>query len=148
MDLMTKAKELEQLYSESSDLAVAHLPKPAKIFIVDDDELVGEAMERLIRALGYDTETFISAEDCLRRGRIAEASCVITDVQMPGMTGFELHSRLHADGYRTPVIFMSGRPQEALVEAAIKAGAIGFLGKPVSRDRLINYLNRALKSRS
>jgi FixJ family two-component response regulator len=148
MDLMTKAKELEELYSEPSDSAVAHLPKPVKIFIVEDDEFVGEAIERLIRALGYDTETFISAEDCLRRGRIADASCVITDVQMPGMTGFELHSRLHVDGYRTPFIFMSGRPEEALVEAAIKAGAIGFLGKPVTLDRLIDYLNRALKSRS
>lgn len=105
-------------------------------------------MESLIRSLGYDTATFISAEDCLGRGRIAEASCLITDVQMPGMTGFELHSRLHADGYRIPVIFMSGRPQEALAEAAIKAGAIGFLGKPVKVERLIDYLDRALKPRS
>jgi CheY-like chemotaxis protein len=148
MDLMTKAKELEQLHSELSGSASTHLPKPAKIFIVDDDVSVREATEKLIRSLGYDTEMFISAEDCLRRGRIAEASCLITDVQMPGMTGFELHSRLHADGYRIPVIFMSGRPQEPLIQAAIKAGAIGFLDKPVSPDRLIDHLNRALKFRS
>jgi FixJ family two-component response regulator len=121
--------------------------KPAKIFIVDDDVSVREAMEMLIQTLGYDTETFISAEDFLCRGRIAEASCLVIDVQMPGMTGFELHSRLHAEGCRIPAIFMSGRPHEALVAAAIKAGAIGFLGKPVSVDRLIDYLDRALKSR-
>jgi CheY-like chemotaxis protein len=148
IDLMTKAKELEELHSEPLGSVIAHLPKRAKIFIVDDDVSVRAAMETLIRTLGHDTEPFISAEDCLRRGCIAEASCLIIDVQMPGMNGFELHSRLHADGYRIPVIFMSGRPRETLVEAAIKAGAIGFLDKPVSLDRLIVYLDRALKSRT
>lgn len=121
--------------------------KPAKICIVDDEALVREAVERLIQSLGYDTETFVSAEDFLCRGRMAEASCLVIDVQMPGMTGFELHSRLHAEGYRIPAIFMSGRPHEALIAAALKAGAIGFLGKPISVDRLIDYLDRALKSR-
>lgn len=148
IDLMAKAKELEQLHQETFGSACVHLPKPAVIFIIDDDELVRESMETLIRTLGYVTETFSSAEDCLSRGRIADASCLITDVQMPGMTGFELHKQLHADGHRVPVIFMSGRPGEAVLEAAMKAGATAFLQKPVSTDRLIDYLDKALHPRS
>jgi CheY-like chemotaxis protein len=146
MDLMAKAKELEQVGSETSGSAASRLPEAATIFIIDDDALVRESMERFIRTLGYATETFSSAEDFLGRGRIAEASCLITDVQMPGMSGFELHKRLHADGYRIPVIFMSGRSGEVLLEAGIDAGAIGFLGKPVNARCLINYLDKALKS--
>lgn len=148
MDLMAKVKELEQLHPETFGSVCAHLPKPAVIFIIDDDELVRESMETLIRTLGYVTETFSSAEDCLSRGRIGDASCLITDVQMPGMTGFELHKRLHADGHRVPVIFVSGRPGEGVLEAAMKAGATAFLQKPVSTDHLIDYLDRALNSRS
>lgn len=148
MDLMGKAKELEQLRLGALSPADAPLAQSATIFIIDDEELVRESMETLIRTLGYGTETFTSAKDCFSRGRIAEASCLITDVHMPDMTGFELLSRLHADGYRVPVIFMSGRSGEGLPEAAIEAGAIGFLEKPVNLQRLLKYLDKALNSGS
>lgn len=124
------------------------MPAPAKIFIVDDDESVREAMKNLIQHLGYDTEAFASAEDCLDCGHIAEAACLISDVQMPGMTGFDLHCRLVADGYRIPVIFMSAHPGEALRAAAMEAGAIGFLDKPLDVRRLNDCLNKALGPRS
>jgi CheY-like chemotaxis protein len=148
MDLMAKAKELERLHVETSGSSGPRLPKPVTIFIIDDDVLVRESMETLIRTLGYVTETFVSAEDCLGSGRIAEASCLITDVHMQGMNGFELHSRLHANGLRIPVIFMSGCTRESPLAAANKIGAIGFLEKPVNTDRLIDYLDKALKSQS
>jgi CheY-like chemotaxis protein len=148
MDLMAKAMEIEQLQAEPSGSAGVHLRKSVKIFIIDDDASARDAMEILIRTLEYETETFSSAEDCLRRGRITEASCLITDVQMPGMTGFELHRRLQADGYRIPIIFMSGGPGGTLREAAIEAGAIGFLDKPVDAHRLVDYLDKALRPRS
>lgn len=121
---------------------------PAKIFIIDDDESVREAMKNLIQHLGYDTEAFASAEDCLDCGHIADAACLISDVQMPGMTGFELHRRLLADGYRIPVIFMSGHPGEARRAATMGAGAIGFLDKPIDVRRLTDCLNKALEPRS
>lgn len=124
------------------------MPGPAKVFIIDDDESVREAMKNLIQHLGYDTEAFASAEDCLNCGRIAEAACLISDVQMPGMTGFDLYRRLLADGYRVPVIFMSAQPGEALRAEAIEAGAIGFLDKPVNVRHLIDCLDKALESRS
>lgn len=146
MDLMAKAKEVEQLHFEPCGSISANLPKSAKIFIVDDDGSAREAMEKLIRALGYETETFMSAEDCLGRGCIAQASCLITDVQMPGMSGFELNRRLHVDGYRIPVIFVSGHAGETFLDAAFQVGAIGFLGKPVNTHRLIECLDKALKA--
>lgn len=123
------------------------MPAPAKVFIIDDDESVREAMKDLIQHLGYDTEAFASAEHCLNCGHIAEAACLISDVRMPGMNGFDLHRRLLADGHRVPVIFMSAHPGEALRAVAIKAGAIGFLDKPVNVPHLIDCLNKALESR-
>jgi FixJ family two-component response regulator len=120
----------------------------AKIFIIDDDVSVRETMESLIQSLGYDTETFSSAEDYLNCGHILDAACLITDVHMPGMTGFDLLNRLLTDGYSIPVILMSAHPGEALRAAAIEAGAIGFLDKPVNVGDLIDRLNKALKSHS
>jgi FixJ family two-component response regulator len=124
------------------------LPTAAKIFIIDDDESVREAMKYLIQHLGYDTEAFASAEDCLNCGHIADAACLISDVRMPGMTGFDLQRRLLADGHHIPVIFMSAHSGEALRAAAMEAGAIGFLDKPMNEHHLIDCLNKALESRS
>jgi FixJ family two-component response regulator len=124
------------------------LVTPIKIFIVDDDESVREAMEQLVRTLGYDTEAFASPEDLLSSDHIGDASCLITDLQMTGMSGFELHNQLVADGYRIPVIFMSAHPNESQIAAARAAGAIGFLDKPVDVPDLIGYLNRALRPHS
>jgi FixJ family two-component response regulator len=124
------------------------LPTFAKIFIIDDDVLVLESMKSLIQSLGYDTETFGSAEDYLNCSHILDPACLITDVQMPGMTGFDLLSRLLSEGYSIPVIFMSAHPGEALRAAAIEAGTVGFLDKPVNVGDLIDCLNNALKSHS
>src|ERR1700745_1347501 len=77
------------------------------ISIIDDDRSVREAVESLIRSLGYEAVTFASAEEYLVAEGARESECVITDVQMPGMTGMDLQDRLIADGYRRPIIFMS-----------------------------------------
>jgi FixJ family two-component response regulator len=120
------------------------LPKPASISIIEDDDLVREALESLIRSLGYDAETFASAEDYLNRGRIAETRCLITDLHMPGMTGLDLHNRLIAAGHRIPTIFMSGYSEGPLYASAIKAGAAGFFEKPIDIDRFVQCLEKAL----
>jgi FixJ family two-component response regulator len=121
------------------------LAKNAMISIVDDDKSVREAAKTLIRSLGYTTATFASAEEFLESGRLCDTACLITDVQMPGMSGVDLQSHLTANGHCTPVIFVTGYPEESVRERALDAGAFGFLSKPFSEESLIACLDRALE---
>jgi FixJ family two-component response regulator len=111
------------------------------ISIIDDDRSVREAVKSLIRSLGYEAVTFASAEEYLGADGAHESECVITDVQMPGMTGMDLQDRLIADGYRRPIIFMSAMSPEDAGATAVSR----FLRKPFSDERLIDCLDRALK---
>jgi len=120
------------------------LPKVPVISIVDDDESVREATKGLVRSLGYTAATFASGEEFLNSDRVNDTSCLITDVQMPGLTGLELQSRLTAIDRRIPIIFVTAFPQEQVRARALKAGAVGFLSKPFSDDSLIVCLDRAL----
>jgi FixJ family two-component response regulator len=116
------------------------------ISIIDDDRSVREGIKRLVRSLGYDAATFASAEDYLGSDCIRVSECLITDLQMPGMTGVDLQDRLFADGYRKPIIFMSALSAEEAPFRAKAAGAFGFLRKPFSDERLIECLEKALKA--
>jgi FixJ family two-component response regulator len=116
------------------------------ISIIDDDESVREATKGLIRSLGYTTATFASAEEYLQSGSARKTSCLITDLQMPGMTGIELQRRLIADGHHTPVIFITAYPEEKVRARALEAGAFGFLSKPYDDQSLIACLDKALGS--
>ena len=118
------------------------------ISIVDDDESVREATKALVRSLGYVADTFASAEEFLQSGRARDSSCLITDVQMPGMNGIELQSRLIEQGYRLPIIFITAYPEQKTRTRALDAGAIGFLSKPFSEESLIKHLAEALPDRS
>jgi FixJ family two-component response regulator len=124
-----------------------HLPKAPVISIVDDDEAVREATRGLVRSLGYVAATFASAEEFLNSDRVWDTSCLIADVQMPGLSGVDLQSRLIADGNRTPIIFVTAFPEERIRKRALEAGAIGFLSKPFEEECLIEYLQAALQSR-
>jgi FixJ family two-component response regulator len=115
------------------------------IAIVDDDRSVREAAKTLIRSLGYATATFASAEEFLESGRLRETACLITDVQMPGMSGVDLQDHLTANGHSTPVIFVTAYPEKTVRARALDAGAFGFLSKPFTEDSLIECLNRALE---
>ena len=115
------------------------------ISIVDDDEAVRVATGSLVRSLGYVAATFASAEEFLNSDRLIDTSCLISDVQMPGMSGVELHSRLTANGYRMPVILVTAFPEEKVRARALKAGAVAFLTKPFSDEKLITCLESALK---
>ena len=114
------------------------------ISIVDDDESVREATKGLVRSLGYGAATFASAEDFLQSNQINETECLISDVQMPGLSGVELQSQLIAQGNRTPIIFVTASPEERTRVRVLKAGAIGVLSKPFNEERLIEYLHTAL----
>jgi FixJ family two-component response regulator len=116
------------------------------IAIVNDDEAVRVAMKSLVRSLGYHASTFGSAEDFLNSEQLDDTSCLITDVQMPGLSGLEMQNRLIARGHSIPIIFITGFPDENVRIRAMKAGALAFLSKPVNQDHLIDHLETALKA--
>ncbi len=103
------------------------------------------ATDSLVRSLGYVVNTFASAEEFLRSNRLDDLSCVIADVQMPGMSGVELQAHLLTQGNPVPFIFFTGFPDERVRAQALSAGAICYLTKPVDVDSLIQGLQAALK---
>jgi FixJ family two-component response regulator len=116
----------------------------ALISIVDDDALVGGGIREFVESLGYEAVTFISAEHFLESGMIAETTCLITDLQMPGLSGLELQQTLRSQGYQTPVILVTGYPSENHRTRALANGAIGFLTKPFDERSLIECLTVAI----
>lgn len=116
------------------------------VSIVDDDESIRIAMSSLVRSLGYDAMTFASAEAFLAFPRLHETSCLILDVQMPGMNGLDLQDELRASNSRIPIIFITAFPEESLRRRAEAAGALGFFGKPVDGQIIIACLGKALQN--
>lgn len=114
------------------------------ICVVDDDASFRRALTSLLQSLGHPVATFGTAEEFLESGRVDETACLISDVQMPGMSGIELQSQLRAQGRRLPIIFVTAYPESAARGRALAAGALGFLSKPFSADELISYLEQAL----
>jgi FixJ family two-component response regulator len=122
------------------------LSKVPVISIIDDDESVREATKGLVRSLGYGAATFASAEEYLCSDQVRDSSCLITDLQMPGMNGADLQDLLIADGYHKSIIFMTALAEEAIRARVLKAGALGFLSKPFHSERLIECLDKAFKT--
>ena len=123
------------------------MPRKAVIAIVDDDESVREALTSLIRSLGYAAVAFKCAEDLLKSERRRSVSCVIADVQMPEMTGVELHDRLVASGEPIPTVLITAFPDERARERALQAGVMGYLTKPFSEGELLACIRSTLGRR-
>jgi FixJ family two-component response regulator len=115
------------------------------ISIVDDDQAVREALQRMLRSHGFATEVFASAEQFLTSGRPCNESCLILDVHMPGMTGFGLHRHLVSEGRRVPIILITGSPTSGERERAMAMGAVSYLGKPLDETLLLATLREALQ---
>jgi FixJ family two-component response regulator len=131
--------------SRSPRQGKAALSKLPLVAIIDDDASVRATTDSLVRSLGYLVHTFASAEEFLRSNRLDDLSCVIADVQMPGMSGVELQTHLLTQGYRVPFIFFTAFPDERVRSQALSAGAICYLTKPFDGDSLIQGLQDALK---
>ena len=116
------------------------------IAIVDDEEPVRDATKRLVRSMGYHACTFASADDFLKSEQVHDTSCLITDVQMPGLSGIDLQEHLVARGHCIPIIFMTGYPNDRVRTRAMNAGAVCFLNKPFSEDHFIGCIEKALKA--
>ena len=115
---------------------------------IEDDPSVHEAMKGLLIALGFSAEMFFSAEEFLRSDRLADASCLITDVKLSGMSGIELQNHLVESSNRIPVIVITAFADDRRREQALKAGAVCFLVKPVPKEELLSCIGRALDLRS
>jgi FixJ family two-component response regulator len=120
---------------------------PRRISIVDDDASIREALKSLMRSARFDVEAFASAEEFLASESLHDTSCLILDVNLPGMNGFELQNRLQAEGHGIPIVFITAHADEASRERALKGGAIEFLSKPVRREPLFNAIRSAMNSK-
>lgn len=123
---------------------VEHLCAAQIVAIVDDDEAFRFATGSLIRSLGRNTRLYASAEEFLESGQIAETSCLISDVIMPGMSGVELLSQILALNFTTPTILITSFPTARLNAKALELGALVVLGKPVDPDAIEHWISVAL----
>lgn len=114
------------------------------ISLVDDDRGVLEATAGLLRSLGYSVATFDSGRALLDWSGLAQSDCVIADVMMPEIDGFELQNRLAQKGYTFPVIFLTALTEQAARDRLIHGGAYCVLSKPCSEQSLIDCLEGAL----
>lgn len=116
------------------------------ISLVDDDSTVLEATAGLLRSLGYNVKTFESGQALLNYSDLTETDCIIADVMMPKIDGFELQRRLAEAGNRSPIIFLTAVTERTVRERLMEGGAYDVLYKPCSEERLVNCLEAALQN--
>jgi FixJ family two-component response regulator len=114
------------------------------VVIIDDDSEMRDAMTTLVSAYGYCAETFDSAETFLACASTCRASCLLVDIELGDLSGVELARQLAADGFKFPIIFMTGHDDATIESQAIAAGGIAFLRKPFPAKMLIDAIKRAV----
>ena len=114
------------------------------IAIVDDDDLMRNALQGLLKAVGLPARAFASAEEFLRSGQQHQTACLIADIRMPGMSGLELQVKLNAERCRIPTIFITAHGDTKMRLQAMRAGAVEFLAKPFDDEVLLQNVRAAL----
>ena len=117
----------------------------AIVFVIDDDQSVRKSLKRLLDAAHYETEVFESASEFLSRSAHPGPSCVIVDVQMPGLNGIDFQKALIEHGREEQIVFITGHGDIPMCAQAMKAGAVDFLPKPFKHKELLESIERALK---
>ena len=115
------------------------------VFVVDDDISVRESLEALIRFVGWQPETFASAEEFLTRPRPVAPCCLVLDVSLPELNGLELQKLIATDRIDMPIIFITGHGDVPMTVQAMKAGAVEFLTKPFDDEVLLSAIRHAIK---
>lgn len=115
------------------------------VFVVDDDSLIREALRRLIRSVGLEVETFSSAQEFLQAKRPDAPSCLVLDVRLPGLSGFDLQREMAEAEVNIPIIFITGYGDIPMSVRAMKAGAVEFLAKPFRDQDLLDAISQALE---
>jgi FixJ family two-component response regulator len=127
-------------------MAIGGMMKKLLVSVVDDDRFFRESMCRLMRSLGHTADIFPSAADFLASPRLAETACLIADIHMPAMTGYELYRRLIDTGQAIPTILVTAFPNDVDRSRALNEGVVCYLRKPVDEDHLTQCVRDALKS--
>ena len=122
------------------------MAKHTLISVIEDDQPFRESMQKLMTVLGYTVEAFSSATEFLKSPLATETACLVTDVQMPGMSGVELHRHLVDTGHVIPTILVTAYPDDITRNRALKDGVFCYLSKPVDDEHLERCLRSALES--
>jgi FixJ family two-component response regulator len=117
------------------------------ITVIDDDESSRDGITRLVRSLGFVAHAFHSARAFLNSQQLNKTSCLISDIQMPEMSGIQLQDALRRLGHNIPIIFVTAFPYDDVRDQALAGGAICFLSKPLKGEALLRCLDTALKSK-
>ncbi len=113
------------------------------VYLIDDDESVRRALQRLLRSAGFEVKPFSSAEAFLQSGNFDVGACMVLDIRMPGLTGFDVQEKLSSMGIRMPVITVSAFDDAETRERARTLGAVAFFRKPVDGQALIDAIHWA-----
>ncbi len=116
------------------------------IAIVDDDDLMRNALQGLLKSVGLQARAFASAEEFLQSGEQRQTACLIADIRMPGMSGLELQAKLNAERTRIPTIFITAHGDAKMRMQALRAGAVEFLAKPFDDEVLLGNVRAALEN--
>ena len=120
------------------------MPKGVLIAVVDDEESVRKALQRLIRSAGFDVETFPSGAEFLTSMQHREPACVVLDLHMPGVNGFDVQDELHQARVQLPVVVLTGHDTPSARTRVMSRGAAAYLCKPVDESLLMRAINEAL----
>jgi FixJ family two-component response regulator len=120
--------------------------KTKLVAVVDDDDLIRNALQGLLKAVGVSAAAFASAEEFLTSAEKQDIACLIADIRMPGMSGLELQAKLNAERCRIPIIFITAHGDEKMRMQALRAGAVEFLAKPFDDEALLKSVRAALDS--
>jgi len=121
------------------------LPKEATVFIVDDDELIRDSLEYLVKSVGLAVKTFASAQAFLDIELPNNPCCLVSDIRMPGLSGLDLQDELAKRDIAIPVIFITGHGTVPISVRAMKAGAVDFLQKPFEDQELLDSIHHSIE---
>jgi FixJ family two-component response regulator len=127
-------------------LAMAVAGDSRIVAIVDDDDLMRDAVRGLLKQAGLPVRAFASAEEFLNSGQQHQTACLIADIRMPGISGLDLQARLNAEQIRIPTIFITAHGDARMRLQALRAGAVEFLTKPFDDEVLLENVRAALES--
>ena len=115
------------------------------VAVVDDDKWIRDSLARFLKSTGFGVETFDSAEDYLQHGDRNNTACIILDVRLPKMNGFDLERQLANEHCRVPIVFMSAHDESEMKRRALQVGVVRFLRKPIHDESLLEAVYSALK---